>query len=108
VLIGWALVAVAIYFGVGIVRNVIRESVRSSISAVGDQIPPGNTIIYRTPNGKVTISRSPTGAIVIGRDPHLPAPATPSATAAPQPTVMIPAPTAPTVPTAPIAPKAKR
>lgn len=106
VLIGWALVAVAIYFGVGIVRNVITESVRNSISAVGDQIPRDKTTIYRTPNGKITISRSSNGSITISSDrPPGPAPPTPSATAAPRAPTAVPAPSG--VP-APNAPKAKR
>ena len=109
VLIGRALFAVAIYFGVGIVRTVIRESVRSTVSSVGDQIPPGGTVIYRTPNGKITISKSPNGSITIsGNKPEVPAPATPSATAIPPAPSVIPAQPPPEAPTAPTAPKAKR
>lgn len=106
VLIGWALFAVALYFGVGIVRTVIRESIKSSLSAVSDQIPRDRTTIYRTPNGKITISRSPNGSITISSDkPDVPAPPTPSATAAPRAPGAVPAPNS--VP-APNAPKGKR
>jgi hypothetical protein len=96
VLIGWALFAVVIYFGVGVVRNVIRETVRASVAAAADQIPRNSTTIYRTPNGKITISRSPTGSIIISRDrPDVPGPPTPAATAAPRAPIATPAPTAP-------------
>ena len=96
VLIGWALFAVVVYFGVGVIRNVIRESVRTSISTMADQVPRDRTTIYRSPNGKITISRSPTGSIIISRDKSdVPKPPTPSATAAPRATTAIPAPSAP-------------
>ena len=96
VLIGWALFAVAIYFGVSVLRTVIKESIKSSLSAATEQIPREKTTIYRTPNGKITISRSPSGAITISRDgPDVPAPPTPNAAAAPKAPAAVPAPTGP-------------
>ena len=61
VLIGWALFAVAIYFGVGIVRRVIKESIKTSISTMSDQIPRDRTTIFRSRDGNVTISRDRRG-----------------------------------------------
>lgn len=66
VLVGWALFALAIYFGVGIIRTVIRESFRTSISTMSDQIPRDRTTIFRSRNGNITISRDkPGGPITI-------------------------------------------
>ena len=61
VLVGWALFAIAIYFGVGIIRTVIRESIKSSISTISDQIPSDRTTIFRSRNGHITISRDKRG-----------------------------------------------
>ncbi len=61
VLVGWALFAVAIYFGVGIIRTVIRESIKTSISTMSDQIPRDKTTIFRSRNGNITISRDKRG-----------------------------------------------
>jgi hypothetical protein len=97
VLIGWALFAVALYFGVGIARTVIKESIKSSISAVSDQIPRDKTTIYQTPNGKVTISRSKNGSITISTDKivvTVPATPTPEAAPAPKAPSAVPAPKA--------------
>lgn len=106
VLIGWALFAVALYFGVGIARTVIKESIKSSMAAVSEQIPRDKTTIYRTPNGKITISRSKNGSITISTDkPELPVPPTPDAAAAPRASSPTPAPDASP---APSVPKAKR
>jgi len=106
VLIGWALFAVALYFGVGIARTVIKESIKASISAVGEQIPRDKTTIYRTPNGKVTISRSKNGSITISTDKSdVVVPPTPDAVAAPKAGAAVAAPEATP---APVAPKAKR
>jgi hypothetical protein len=98
VLIGWALFAVALYFGVGIARTVIKESIKSSIAAVGEQFPRDKTTIYQTPNGKVTISRSKNGSITISTDKNVvtvPAAPTPEAAAAPKAPPVAPAPPVP-------------
>jgi len=65
VLIGWALLTLALYFGVRVVGTVIKESFRGAISTAVDNTGH-KEIIYKTPNGKVTISRDqPTGGIRI-------------------------------------------
>jgi hypothetical protein len=114
VLIGWALVAVAIYFGVGIVRTVIKESVKAAVSSAKGEAPRDRDIIYRSPNGKVTISRtSPNGPIIITTDTKVvrPTPTGVTVTDRPAATSAPTAPRAPTAvqaPTAPTAPPAKR
>src|SRR5947207_10329718 len=65
VLIGWALFALALYFGVRVVGTVIKESFKGSISTAVDNTGQ-KEIIYKTRNGNVTISRDqPTGGIRI-------------------------------------------
>jgi hypothetical protein len=65
VLIGWALFALALYFGVRVVGTVIKESFRGAISTAVDNTGQ-KEIIYKTRNGKVTITRDqPTGGIRI-------------------------------------------
>ena len=67
VLIGWAVFALALYFGVRVVGTVIKESFRGAISTAVDNSGQ-KEIIYKTRNGKVTISRDqPTGGIRITR-----------------------------------------
>jgi hypothetical protein len=96
VLIGWALLALVVYFGVRIVSTVVKESVKEAVTSAAQK---SNTkeIIYRTPNGRITISRNkPNGSISIsGSQPDVPGPPTPAATAAPRAPTAIPAPTAP-------------
>lgn len=96
VLIGWALFAVALYFGVRIIGTVIKESVKAAVSTAADQ-SRDREIIYRTPNGKITISRNkPDGNIIITTDkPQVPAPPTPDAATAPRAPSAAPTPTAP-------------
>jgi hypothetical protein len=65
VLVGWALFALALYFGVRVVGTVIKESFRGAISTAVDNTGQ-KEIIYKTRNGKVTITRDqPTGGIRI-------------------------------------------
>jgi hypothetical protein len=98
VLIGWALFAVALYFGVRIIGTVIKESVKGAVITAAEQ-SGDKEIIYRTPNGKITISRDkPNGNITITTDKsvvRVPAPPTPDAAAAPKAPSAVPAPTAP-------------
>jgi hypothetical protein len=100
VLIGWALFAVALYFGVRIVGTVIKERVRQTVTSAARESRT-KEIIYRTPNGRIIISRNkPNGSITIteGKPEAPPPPAT---------TVTPAAPAAPGAP-APTTPRAKR
>jgi hypothetical protein len=111
VLIGWALFAVALYFGVRIIGTVIKETVKASVSeaVTNTARSGGKEIIYRSPNGKIVVSRDkPHGAITISTDRNVvTVPATPTPDAAPAPTApsAVPAPKA--VP-APVVPPARR
>jgi hypothetical protein len=74
VLIGWALFALAAYFGVHLIGSVIKSSVREAINTAAIEAEgtggnsPAKEIIYQTPNGKITISRDhPGGPIRITR-----------------------------------------
>jgi hypothetical protein len=73
VLIGWALFALCLYFGVKVIGSVIKSSVREAINTASEMggNPPGKEIIYQTPNGKITITRDhPGGPIrIIKRNP---------------------------------------
>lgn len=65
VLIGWALFALALYFGVRVVGTVIKESFGGAVTTAVDKTGQ-KEIIYQTPNGRVTISRDqPHGGITI-------------------------------------------
>jgi hypothetical protein len=77
VLIGWALFALAAYFGVHLIGSVIKSSVREAINTAtieaggaGGNLP-GKEIIYQTPNGKITITRDRRGGpiTIIRRNP---------------------------------------
>ena len=96
VLIGWALLALVVYFGVRIVSSVVKESVKQAVITAA-QKSDTKEIIYRTPNGRITISRNkPNGSISIsGSQPDVAEHPTPAATAAPRAPTAIPAPTAP-------------
>jgi hypothetical protein len=95
VLIGWALFALALYFGVRTIGSVIKSSLRESITAVERVDAGGNPskeIIYRTKNGRITISRDhPGGPIKITRESSTPA-AAPTAVPAATPATAPPAP----------------
>jgi hypothetical protein len=108
VLIGWALFAVALYFGVRIIGTVVKETVKTSVGEAvtnAAERSGDKEIIYRTPNGKITISRDkPNGAITISTDKNVvrvPAPPTPDAAAAPKAPSAVPAPKAVPAPTVP-------
>ncbi len=76
VLIGWALFALALYFGVRVVGTVIKESFRGAVSTAVDNTGR-KEIIYQTPNGRVTIRRTNGGAIEISKaEPGTPKPPT--------------------------------
>ena len=108
VLIGWALFAVAMYFGVRVVGAVIKESVKAAVASAKGEAPRDKDIIYRSPNGKLTVSRSsPNGPIIITTDKNVVRPTPTGVTVTDRPAAH-PAPTAPRAPTAPIAPPAKR
>ena len=96
VLIGWALLALVVYFGVRIVSSVVKESVKQAVITAG-QKSDTKEIIYRTPNGRITISRNKSNGSfsISGSQPDLPGHPTPAATAAPRAPTATPAPTAP-------------
>ena len=108
VLIGWALFALALYFGVRIVGTVIRETVKGSVGeAVRNTAAQSGDkdVIYRSPNGKIIVTRNkPNGSITISTDksvvevpaPDAAAPKTPTAVPAPK---AVPAPRAVPAPT---------
>ena len=75
VLIGWALFALVVYFGVRVVSAVVKESVKEAVTTAA-QKSDNKEIIYRTPSGRITISRNkPNGSITISRSqPETPAP----------------------------------
>jgi len=66
VLIGWALFALALYFGARVVGTVIKESFSGAVSTAVDNTGH-KEIIYQTPNGRVTIRRTHGGAIEISK-----------------------------------------
>ncbi|HEY3257464.1 MAG TPA: hypothetical protein VGJ64_01300 [Gemmatimonadaceae bacterium] len=87
VLIGWALLALVVYFGVRIVSTVVKESVKQAVITAA-QKSDTREIIYRTPNGRITISRNkPNGSITISRSqPETPPTGTPPTGTPPAPT----------------------
>jgi len=97
VLIGWALFALAMYFGVRIITTVVKESVKEAVTTAAEKSAK-KEIIYRTPNGRITISRNkPNGSITITTDqPEVQAPparapaATRATTKAPPPQAAAP------------------
>jgi hypothetical protein len=99
VLVGWALLTLALYFGVRVVRTVIRESVRESVAAgaraSGSNSRPGRVVIL-LPNGKrITIDRNGAEVSVPQVPPALPAPKAeplPAAQAVPAPKIPPPTP----------------
>lgn len=108
VLIGWAVFAVAMYFGVRVVGSVIKESVKAAVASAKGEAPRDRDIIYRSPNGKIIVSRStPNGPIIITTDKKIVRASPTGATVTDRPAVT-PAPPAPTAPTARTAPPAKR
>jgi hypothetical protein len=65
VLVGWALFALALYFGVTMVGRILKETVKSAVVNAADQSGQKD-IIFRTRDGHVTISRDkPNGSISI-------------------------------------------
>jgi hypothetical protein len=70
VLIGWALVALIAYFGLHLMGNVIRSTVRETVTAAREGgNSPAKQIIYQSKNGKLTISRDyPGGPIRITKN----------------------------------------
>ena len=65
VLIGWALFALALYFGVKLAGIAIKEGFRAAVNTAA-QSSDGKDIIFQSRNGKVTISRDkPNGSITI-------------------------------------------
>jgi hypothetical protein len=75
VLIGWAMFAVALYFGVRVIGTVVKERVKASVSEkvkAAAERSGDKEIIYRTPNGKITVTRDkPNGAITITTDKNV-------------------------------------
>lgn len=68
VLIGWALFALALYFGVKVAGIAIKEGFKqAAIYTTGVETTPDNReVIYVTPNGKLTIIKDrKTGQITI-------------------------------------------
>lgn len=96
VLVGWAALTLALYFGVRLVTTVIKDSVRASVResvaagarTSGSNSRPGRVVIL-LPNGKrITIDRNGGKVSVSGAPPALPAPkaeALPAAPAVPAP-----------------------
>lgn len=96
VLVGWALLALALYLGVRLVVTTIKETVRASVResvaagarTSGSNSRPGSVVIL-LPNGKrITIDRNGGKVSVSGAPPALPAPkaeALPAAPAVPAP-----------------------
>lgn len=103
VLIGWALFALALYFGVTMVGRIFKETVKSAVVNAADQSGQ-KEIIFRTRNGHVTISRDkPNGSISITTSER---PGHPSKTVIiPGEAVRVPAQAAPAVPPALPAPE---
>jgi hypothetical protein len=104
VLLGWALFALALYFGVRVIGSVIKESAKSAFLSSGATVTKtdNGTIIYTTPKGeRIRITRKrPSGDIVITKEPAVtPAPKPEAAKKAVEaPTSSPPATTTPAAP----------
>jgi hypothetical protein len=109
VMIGWALVAVAAYFGVRIATTVIKESMRGAVMSSGattTRTPEG--MVIQTPNGmKITIGRERGGGPSVIVTPGAPAKPIPPVSPTAEAAAAARATTAPAAP-ATIPPEAKK
>jgi hypothetical protein len=81
VLIGWALVALAAYFGVRIVSTVVKESVKSAVISGATTTRTKDGVVIQTPNGtRITIGRERAGGPSVIVTPGGPAKAIPPVT----------------------------
>lgn len=85
VLIGWALVALAAYFGVRLASTVVKETVRSAVMSGATTTRTKDGVVIQTPNGtRITIGRERAGGpsvIVTPGGPARPIPPVTPATA---------------------------
>lgn len=106
VMIGWALVAVAAYFGLRIATTVFKESVKTAVGATSTRTKDG--VVILTPNGtRITIGRDRAGGPSVIVNPGGPAKPIPPVQPTAEAAAAARATTAPAAP-ATIPPEAKK
>lgn len=91
VLIKWALVTLALYFGLHAIGTVFRHTVDATVGGITKVASPDDrTVVYKTRSGRIiTVRKGPAGSITIsgGRTPAEPTPpqTPPAAEKAPPP-----------------------